>query len=130
MKATLLCSLVFASCASADAGSRPVIASTMPYEDIIAVQYDDKDGVFIEMGAFRDILVAHEMDRGELRNQAAKAEAKAAFHSKHSEEMSKQAQKLAWGSVYGPVLGAGIGAFTVGALWALVEIFKAAIEVR
>jgi outer membrane protein TolC len=129
MRALTILLLVLASCATAAGpASRPVVASQLPYADIVAVQMGSHDGVFIEMGAFRDILKGHELEKGELRNSAAQAVAGKEFYRAEAEEMKRLAAQQASRATWMPLIGAGAGALTVGIIWLLFEGVKAAVQ--
>lgn len=127
MKAWTICLLALASCSSSAAASKPIATTTLPYADIVAVQLYDKDGVFIEMRAFRDILTGIEVDKGELRNAAAQAVAGKEFYHAQSEELKKIAAQQVSRAAWLPLIGAGAGAVGVGLVWALFEGIKAAV---
>ncbi len=108
--------------------SKPVVTSQLPYEDISAVQFNGKDGVFIEFEAFKDILKGHEIEKGELRNAAAKAVAGQQYWRAQSEEMRKLAAEQNARAIYGPLIGAGVGAAVIGVIWGIFEGVKAAVQ--
>lgn len=100
------------NCASA-AASRPTIASTLPYEDILAVQFNDRDGVFIEMDAFKDMLAGHAQEMGELRNEVATATVGKAMSDATAKAYKHAAEQQIWRATWGPVIG-GVSGFTLG----------------
>jgi hypothetical protein len=125
----MLCCAVLTNCAIVAApASKPAIASTLPYNDILAVQFDDKDGVFIEMSTFKQILEGVELEKGDLRNTAARSTARADFAEKRAAELERLAQeqitRATWGPVVGGALGVVVGAGGATACAAIVEAIR------